>query len=264
MPELPDVEVFKRYLDASGLHQLVRRVDVRDDYVLKEVSPEELAEVLEGEELASSRRHGKYLFVEATGGPWLVFHFGMTGFFRYYRDPDHASDYPKVVLDYENGYHLAFDCRRKLGEVRLTPEPEAFVAEKKLGPDAMSDSFDQEAFRDAVGDRRGMIKTALMNQQAMAGVGNEYSEEALYQAGVHPRTPVSALDDDALDGLYRTLREVMATAIECRVEPERMPDDFIIMNREPGSPCPRCGTAIERIEVSGRGTYVCPGCQPEP
>lgn len=264
MPELPDVEVFKRYLDATALHQTIERVDVRDEYVLKGTSPGELGGLLTGEALVSSRRHGKYLFVETTGAPWLVFHFGMTGFFRYYRDPDHASEYPKLVLDHENGYHLAFDCRRKLGEVSLAPDPEAFIADQGLGPDAMSEGFDEEAFREAVGGRRGMVKTALMNQQAMAGVGNEYSEEALYQAGVHPRTPVSDLDGDALDELYGILREVMETAIERRVDPEQMPDDFIIMNRDPGSPCPRCGTAIRRIEVSGRGTYLCPGCQPEP
>lgn len=87
-------------------------------------------------------------------------------------------------------------------------------------------------------------------------------EEALYQTGINPRTPAAGLDDESSERLYRTLGEVVETAIESRIEPEEWPEDWILLYRDEGTECPRCSGAIERIEVSGRGTYLCPSCQP--
>lgn len=92
----------------------------------------------------------------------------------------------------------------------------------------------------------------------LAGLGNEYTDEILFQAGLHPRTPVEALDDEALERLYDTMREVIEKADEARVDPDRMPDSFLLPHRDEGAPCPRCGRPLEKIEVVGRPTYLCP------
>lgn len=261
MPELPDVAVFREYLDATALHQRIEEVEVRDDYVLEDVSSRALAERLEGRSLASTTQHGKYLLVEIDGdGGWLVLHFGMTGFLKYFRDEDEAPGHIRVLLRFENGYALAFDCRRKLGKVALTDGPEAWARAKELGPDALA--LDTEGFLEALAGRRGRVKSALMNQSILAGVGNVYTDEALFQARIHPETSVDELDEARRRELFGVLRDVLHAAIEARADPERVPDRFLLPHRRKGESCPRCGTELERIELSGRATYFCPREQP--
>jgi formamidopyrimidine-DNA glycosylase len=107
-----------------------------------------------------------------------------------------------------------------------------------------------------------MLKTTLMNQGVMAGIGNVYSDEILYQARLHPRTKVNALEEGDLRRLYDCMQEVLDTAIACRAVPEDFPDSYLTPLRgKAGTQCPGCGGEIERIEVSGRGAYYCPECQ---
>lgn len=259
MPELPDVAHLKRYLDATALHQPVERVDVRDSYVLKGISASRLREQLEGTEIDSSTRHGKNLLVELTGGACcLRLHFGMTGSLRYYRDDD-APQYTRVLLDFDNGYHLAYVCPRKLGRVSIAESAEAFVENEELGPDALE--IGRDDFLQIMRGRRGALKTALMNQQVIAGLGNVYSDEILYQAGLLPTRKVGDLDEDALKEVYRVMQRVLKASIERNADAEEMPRAWLIHNRGKGETCPRCGTQVRREEVSGRGCYFCPGCQ---
>lgn len=260
MPELPDVEVFRRYLDATALHQRIEHTRVRDEDLLRGVSRRTLERRLKGASFEATRRHGKYLLVDLDPGDWLVLHFGMTGFLAYFGDPDAEPGHVRLRFDFENGYRLAYDCQRKLGEVRLVSDPEAFLEEKELGPDALE--VDREGFLERMEDRRGMIKTALMDQSLLAGVGNVYSDEALFQTEIHPATAVSDLDEKALGHLHRTLHRVLEKAIEEKVE--RFPDSWLLSHREPNAECPRCGGTIRRIEVAGRGCYVCPDHQDSP
>ncbi|MDX1624214.1 MAG: DNA-formamidopyrimidine glycosylase family protein [Gemmatimonadota bacterium] len=254
MPELPDVEVFKEYLDATSLHQRIEVAHVLYEDLLRDVSASTVRRRLKGSELASSRRHGKHLFAEIGDDGWLRLHFGMTGELEYYEDgerPDHAA----LVLDFPDDNHLAFLNTRRFGEIGLVDDVDAFVEERGLGPDALSDGFDRDDFREALSGRSGTVKSALMNQSRMAGIGNVYADEALFHAGIHPKASPKDLGEETIGELYRTARRVMRRAIEARVE--QFPDDFLIPRREEGAECPVCGGEIEKIEVSGRPTYFC-------
>lgn len=261
MPELPEVQVLKRYLDATSLHQRIEAVEVHSQQMLEGLDARQLKEDLQGRTFESTRRHGKYLFVELDDGQWLVLHFGMTGDLQYYKDPDKEPEYDQILFQFVNGYHLAYVMTRKLGEVRVVDVPESLIEEKKLGPDVLADDFDFEAFRQLLDHRRGMIKSALMDQQLMAGIGNVYSDEILFQAGIHPRTKVQELDADHLRRIFDCLKEVLHVAIEHGAEPEQFPDDYLTQYRHTDHKCPKCGGPIERIEVAGRAGQFCPRCQ---
>lgn len=261
MPELPDVERFKRYVDATALHKTVSGVAVHDTEVLAGVSARQLTDALRGETFERTDRHGKYLFLERSGGGALVLHFGMTGSPRYYKHREDEPEYTQVRFDFDNGYHLSYVAARKLGLVTLTDDRARFVQEKELGPDPLANGLDEDAFVERLMGRRGMIKSALMDQSLLAGLGNVYSDEILYQAEMFPRREVSELDDHDLRRLYGAMMDVIRTAVARQAKPEEYPDDYLIGHREPGAACPRCGGEVAPIDVGGRTGYYCPACQ---
>src|SRR5438094_663305 len=136
MAELPDVESFRRYFDATSLHQRIDDVDVRNAYVLKGVSGRELARRLKGRSFESTRRHGKHLFVRADSNVWLRLHFGMSGFLRYFKGEEKAPPHTRVLFVFAKDYRLAFDDQRKFGEVGLVNEVDEFLKKRALVSDA--------------------------------------------------------------------------------------------------------------------------------
>jgi formamidopyrimidine-DNA glycosylase len=262
MPELPDVEVFGDYLEAHALRQRIEAVTVSDTAILDEgTSPQSLGRRLAGRRLEGTRRHGKNLFARISReGGWLRLHFGMTGKLAYGKDGSEEPPHTRFRMDFENGRYLAFQNQRKLGRVSWVRSIDEWVDERSLGPDALE--VDLDAFRERLGGRKGSVKGTLMDQGVIAGLGNVYTDEILFQAGLHPRTPVQDLEEGVLRDLFETMKRVIRRAIEARVED--FPDDFLVPHRNEGEACPRCGTPLERIEVVGRGTYLCPKEQPEP
>lgn len=263
MPELPDVEVFRQYFNATSLHQKIKRVDVRGPRLVHETSAKDFAETLAGHSFESTRRYGKYAFAELDDHRWLVLHFGMTGYLDYFKHPRDDPEYDQVQFAFSNGYHLAYVSKRKLGALQVVEDVEAFIDAEDLGPDVYEDAFDLQTFRDILRNHSGMIKSTLMNQSTMAGIGNIYSDEILFQAGVHPRTRLADLDDDTIRQLHRNLRSVLRTAIHHKADPHELPDTYIIPHRKSDGQCPKCEGELERIEVGGRAGYYCPACQPE-
>jgi formamidopyrimidine-DNA glycosylase len=261
LPELPDVQVLKQYLDATSLHQQIETVEVHSQQMLEGVDARQLRNKLQDRTFEQTRRHGKYLFVALDDGDWLMLHFGMTGDLKYYKDPAKEPEYDQILFQFANGYHLAYILPRKLGAVRLMDAPQDLIDEKDLGPDVLADDFDFETFRKILSGRRGMIKSRLMDQHLMAGIGNVYSDEILFQAGVHPRTPVNELDQDALKRVFDCLKRVLHVAIDHQAKPEEFPDGYLIPHRNTDDECPKCGGPIERVEVAGRTGYFCPNCQ---
>jgi formamidopyrimidine-DNA glycosylase len=261
MPELPDVEVFRRYVESTSLNQDIERIDVLDQRILQGVSENNLSRALVGCRFISTLRHGKYLFAGTNADCWLALHFGMTGYLRYLQEDMALPDYTRVCFRFENGNRLVYVSMRMLGEVGLTADTDAFIEERGLGPDALL--LDLDGFLGILGSRRGSIKAALTNQAAIAGIGNIYADEILFQARVHPKRQVSDLSDDALRGIYEMMHTVTHSAIEAKVDVSQMPERFLLRSREAGSECPRCGTPVETTKISGRTTYFCPTCQPE-
>lgn len=259
MPELPDVERFRQYLFSTALHQRISALDARDEMPLKDVSEADLRDALVGAELVDTRRHGKWLFADAEPGPWLCLHFGMTGHLVYFEDMEDDPEHDRMLISFANGFHLAYDCQRRLGRVSLTDTVDGFVEREGLGPDAQSLSWD--CFREAIEGRTARLKSLLMDQHVIAGLGNILVDEVLFQSRLHPETPIDALDDEHLHTLYGAIRDVVMTTVASRTEGAEIPRDWLMRNREIGGTCPRCGGEIERIRVNQRSTYFCGACQ---
>ena len=261
MPKLPDVECYKRYLDATSLHQAIDHVRVDQPGILEGTSPQALGRQLKGRRFEHTRRHGKYLFVDLSGDGWLVLHFGMTGDLRYFRNPEDVPEYTDLLFVFDNGFHLAYIAPRKLGLVTVVDKMAAFVRDKQLGPDALT--LDYKRFRELAVSWRGGVKSWLMDQQSIAGIGNIYSDEILFQSGIHPRRAVKGLSETEIKNLYKNMREVLHTAIQAQADPKRMPAAWLQPQREVDGRCPRCGGPIETVSAAGRRAYFCPHCQPK-
>jgi formamidopyrimidine-DNA glycosylase len=213
---------------------------------------------LKGRELERTRRHGKHLFARLSGDGWLRLHFGMTGFVEYYRgNGGKESDHVRLLLEFEDGYRLAYDCQRKLGEVGLVDDVEGFIEQRDLGPDPLAEDFDLERFRELLEGRRGSVKSALMNQSLMAGIGNVYSDETLFQAGIHPMTAVRDMEPSDLRRLHRAMDRVLRTAIERRVDPDDFPRSWLTPRRGARDRCPKCGGALASETIAGRTAWFC-------
>ena len=189
-----------------------------------------------------------------------MLHFGMTGWLSYYEQKADRPPYTQLLIGFDNGHHLAYVDPRKLGRIALTDRPSSFVKAHRLGLDALALDFDR--FRElASRQRRGAIKPWLMNQEIIAGVGNVYADEILFQTRIDPRRNADALDEAELKRLFKSLRKVLEKAIEAQADPAHMPKSFLLRRRQQGARCPRCGTPIKTITIGGRTAYYCPKCQ---
>jgi len=256
MPELPEVELYARYFAAHALRQKIARVDVRDERILGAIRKEALDAKLRGRSFRAVHRHGKHLFA-GTGSGWLHLHFGMSGDLAYYRAANEEPRFGRVVFDFTNGAHLAFEDMRLFGVVDLTPSPEDYVREHRLGPDPLDPGFTLRSFRQILKSRRGAIKSLLMSQNVIAGIGNLYADETLFQTGIHPRRPVHELSADEVKAMYSAMRRVLRDVIERKARGASYPPKYLIPHREEGERCPRCGGTIQRTVVFGRTTYYC-------
>ncbi len=263
MPELPDAVVYRRRL-ADALDREIVRTRVVDPLILADgLEPPRFDEVLRGRRFTETHRHGKHVFArygEDTG--WLALHFGMTGKVQYVPNEE-PPEYAYVQFHFDEGGHLAFICPRKFARVRLIDTPAAFVEEKGLGPDARR--ADVETFRRPFEGRRGTIKGRLLDQTVIAGLGNIYADEALYQEGIHPRTTVPELSEAEVRGLYDAVQTVLDAAIEVNSDPTALdPDRFMLPHRYGDERCPDTGVPLEKEQVSGRTAYFSPARQPPP
>jgi formamidopyrimidine-DNA glycosylase len=255
MPELPEVELYCRYFAEHALHQLVDAVRVLDERILA-VRTAALKRAVIGHEFGQVRRHGKHLFADA-GSAWLHLHFGMSGDLFYYQQDGVQPRFARVVFEFENGARLAYDDMRLFGVVDVTPDPDAYIAEHRLGPDPISSGFRLPVFRRIVQGRRGAVKSLLMTQEIIAGMGNLYVDETLYRASIHPRRAVDALSDAEVKAIFTGIRGVLKEAIAFKSRGGDYPGRWLTQHREEGDRCPRCGGTIQRTVVFGRTTYFC-------
>lgn len=261
MPELPDVEVFRRRLARRALHRRITDVDARDAQVLDGVSRPGLRDALRGRHLDSTRRHGKHLLVALQEGGWLTLHFGMTAYAEVAGAGDDEPPHTRLVLDLGDGVLLFVDQRR-LGRIGLAEDADAFVADHGLGPDALD--LDLRGWREVLRGSRGALVSTLMDQSRVAGIGNIYSDEILFHARLDPRERADRLverDDAGVRRLHRQTQRVLRRAIEAGADPAAMPRGWLVRLREEGRPCPRCGGEVARLDVAGRHSYWCPTCQ---
>ncbi|MBI1884736.1 MAG: Fpg/Nei family DNA glycosylase [Chloroflexi bacterium] len=270
MPEIPDLEGYCAYFNKRLPGLEVTQAQVVIPIVVR-ASREEFADALGGRTLAEMRRVGKYLLFPFDAGPYLVVHAMLTGRFQYSDPSERKRAKTAFVLSLENGKELRYFDDRLMGKAYLAAECD-FAAKvprwSEMGPDAMSDDLTDERFRQRLSRYRGQIKNVLTTEQCVAGIGNAYSDEVLFEAGIHPYRRRSELPAEAEGRLYRAMRSVFAWATPIvveRMEREGLPSDHyrdhLRVHRRGGQPCPRCGASITEITAGQRITNFCRHCQ---
>jgi formamidopyrimidine-DNA glycosylase len=285
VPELPEVETIRRQLEPDLVGRTVDGVEVLDSYFTKPDPPSSFEKALEGREIVDVSRRGKYLLLDLDDGNSAVLHLRMTGSLilvdpdgaanpgdsRIYEpDPEHKHLKARLTLD--DGGRLLFADPRRFGRgfVAGREDLEQYFS-ARLGVEPLSTDFTVEAVASMTANRSGPLKSFLLNQKGVAGIGNIYADEALFRARLHPLTVGGSLKAEH----HRALRDGVVEALErgldlggasiddyrdAKGETGSMQNEFLV-HRHEGEPCPECGGAIERIVVGGRSTYFCPNCQ---
>ncbi|MGW7363228.1 Fpg/Nei family DNA glycosylase [Streptomyces sp. NPDC054841] len=259
MPELPDVEGFRKVLSTCGRGRRVTNVDIRDAGVLRGVTARRLRKEMEGARFGKPWRHGKWLIAPTDGGPTLVWHFGMTGALLCASVEDPLDPHDRVVLTLDDELQLRFRDQRKLQGVQLAGEDAAVERILAgLGPDALA--VDRAAFLELLAGRRGAVKGVLMDQSVLAGLGNLLSDEILWRARVAPGRPARDLSEAEGRRVYAAMGRVLKSSVNAeRVPPRRT---WLTGRRDDSEPeCPRCGQPLRSRRISGRRTLWCPHCQ---
>jgi formamidopyrimidine-DNA glycosylase len=259
MPELPEVETFKRYLDKTSLNQVIKSIKVIDNRVL-DVNEVELKKLVVKNKFQSSIRHGKYILIKLEKG-YLIMHFGMTGDLEYYNNKEEEPNYSKVIFHFNSGYNLAYTSRRMFGRLYIAESLENFIERKKLGPDAFKMSFQE--FKKTLHRRTAILKNALLNQSIVAGIGNIYSDEIMFRTKLHPKSRIDALDESKVKELFTNIKNVLDFGIDKKGDLSTYPQNFLIPHRKKEKLCPICNTEINSIDLSGRRGFYCPNCQTE-
>jgi len=261
LPELPEVETVVRTLRPLIVGRRILNAEFGQLRILRGL-PVETAGALAGQKIKAIERHGKFIAIRLERG-YLTVHLGMTGKLLVNAD---RTKWTHAIFTLDRGV-MIYDDPRQFGRIEYGLElPERVAA---LGPEPLEVSSDEFARR--LKERRSPIKAVLLNQAVVRGVGNIYADEALFRAGIRPRTAAASLRRDRVEKLYHAMREVLADAIESRgssvsnyVDAEGRKGSFQLSHRvyrRTGEPCVTCGGKIKRIVLAQRGTHYCPKCQ---
>lgn len=258
MPELPDVEVFRRYLEQHTHGHRIRDVHVLNPELLEGIDARHFRERIRGHTVSGTHRHGKYLFMDLGTDLHVVLHFGMSGYLRKLASGETPSRHTRVLFDLDDGA-LAYVVPRKLARIGLVSSRAELIAAKGLGLDALDKRLDFDTFHRLL-TGRGTLKCALMNQSLIAGVGNVYSDEILFHARLDPRRALATLDEREWHRLYQSMQQVLKEAISRGAEPQRLPQGWLLRHRRAGQRC-ECGGNTAHLSLCGRSAYFCPACQ---
>ncbi len=287
MPELPEVETVVRQLEPELEGHRIEQLEVLDARWSRPVPPEELGEAVGGARIEGLGRRGKYILMRLDGERTLVMHLRMTGnlvlrqggemldlsqgrrLYESERSTEERHLRARFVL--EDGRELWFTDPRRFGEAFLIDD--AGLAERfsKLGIEPFSPEFTPRALGEMAAGRTAPLKSFLLDQAGVAGVGNIYADEALFRAKLHPLSPAGSMKPEHLEGLRNGVIAALEAGIDAggssiddyrdaRGEKGTMQNEFLVHTRE-GEECLRCDGTIVRIVVGGRSTYFCPGCQ---
>jgi formamidopyrimidine-DNA glycosylase len=262
VPELPEVETIVRALDPRLRGRRILSAEFRSRRVLVG-DPDQTAARLAGIKVRGVRRHGKFIVMELDGGRAFVVHLGMTGKLLLNGAP---GKHTHAILTLDCGA-LLYDDSRQFGRLELSEGlPERA---RRLGPEPLEVPLDQ--FAALLRSRKSRMKTLLLNQAFLRGIGNIYADEALFRAGIHPLAVAARLQPDRVRRLHKAIQKVLREAIAAGgssvsdyVDVDGRQGSFQVRHnvyQRTGKPCPRCGARIRRVLVAQRGTHFCPRCQ---
>ena len=232
MPELPEVEAARVRLERALVGRRITAVaTVLDPIVYTGVTPRRLAAALRGRRVRRAGRKGKHLWLELDQRPWPVFHFGMTGGFRFYEREADRPRFWKLELVVSGGKRVAFADARRFGRIRLQQHPEAEPPISALGHDVLLDMPELDELGRLLARRQAPIKAVLLDQGVFAGVGNWIADEILFQAGLNPHRPASSLSRDEVRRLRAKLIAIIACAVRVGADSDRFPRSWLFHTR---------------------------------
>ncbi len=284
MPELPEVETIRRIVERALVGREIEEIDLRLPKLLRNSALPTLDPLL-GQQVLAARRRAKVLVIDCSGGLSLMVHFKLAGQLAVHTPegdrhiaghpvPDPLGPYPHrtthLILRFSGGVIAYLSDVRQFGWLRLlaTPDVETALDAFGFGPEAVGrGSIGRDDLAARLARRRIPVKLALLDQGVLAGLGNIYVDEALHHAGLHPERPANSLAEEELDRLHaaipwsleRGIEQGGAKIVHNRAYPL---DGFPQVHARADEPCPTCATSIVKIRVGGRGTYLCPVCQP--
>ncbi len=271
MPELPEVETIVRRLRLSLIGQKIRSVQILNPGILRS-SPKVFVQTLTGAIIREIRRKGKFILFDLTPDWTLILHLKMTG--QVFVEPRStlADRHTQVIFHfYSSQFQMRYRDIRKFGFFALFQgkpiDSNPYLS--RLGPDPFEITSNQ--FVKIVLSRKRTVKSLLLDQSLISGLGNIYVDESLFQAKIHPLTKSDTLSPARIKDLHRIIKKILTRAISMQgstLKDYRRPDgtsggfqNYHQVYGRTGSPCPYCGLPIEKIRVAGRGTHYCPGCQ---
>lgn len=273
MPELPEVETVKRTLNALVKGKQIENVTVRLARIIQR--PDDIqafANILAGHSIVNVERRGKFLRI-ILDGLVLVSHLRMEGRYGLYSNDDPLDKHTHVIFHFTDGTELRYTDVRQFGTMHLFQigEDLRLPPLNKLGDEPLEPSFTPERFKEIVSGKSTKIKSLLLNQEYVVGIGNIYVDESLHQAGIHPEDSAKALTEAQLDKLHHAIVSTLTEAVNAggssvksyvngQGESGTYQQQLLIYGRK-DQPCTSCGTMIEKTVVGGRGTHYCPSCQ---
>lgn len=273
MPELPEVETLRRQLQSALPGRVIADSWISADapQLLRGLTPAAFQEAVRGRVIGDIRRSGKWLILGLSGDLALVMHLRMTGRIVLGRPQDSADrSYLRAALQFADGAELRWCDVRKFGTWDLVADPSDVTG--AVGPEPLDEGFGAEAILAAAAGRRAPIKSLLLDQRRVAGLGNIYADEALWHAGLHPLRPAGTITAPEAERLREAIVEVLLASLESggstlrdyrdtTGRAGRFQERWHVYKQE-GRPCSRCSTEIVKITLGGRGTRYCPSCQP--
>jgi len=271
MPELPEVETVKNELSPYVIGRCITGITLFWEGLVKEPSAQEFRSRITGQEITGITRQGKYLIISLSNGDLLIIHLKMTGSLLVSQDSAEPPKYTRAIIHLDKGTSVFFRDPRKFGAMRLAKDTSSI--DGKLGPEPLEADFTPRVLADRLARRTAPIKAVLIDQKAIAGIGNMYADEALFAARINPWRPGGSLSQEEIERLHSVIQRILWAAIGNKgasVNTYFRPDgtegvahfEFKVAHGLGGKTCPVCGGTIERIVVRNRGTYFCPGCQP--
>jgi formamidopyrimidine-DNA glycosylase len=266
VPELPEVETVRRQLEPVLTGRRLKRVRIDDLRLTRPYDPVHVAAELQGEKVARVDRRGKYLIVRLASGRALLVHLRMTGSFHV----DEEASHERAVVELDDTPRGTYPADRRFGTwLLLEPDEVQPYLDAKVGEEPLDALFTVAHLADRLGTRKTNVKSALLDQRTLAGLGNIYTDEALWWARIHPLRPAESLERDEVRHLHRAIRRALERGIARQgadlgdgvYRGGRMQKEFKVYGRA-DEPCDRCGTPIAKTRVGGRGTWFCPTCQP--
>jgi formamidopyrimidine-DNA glycosylase len=270
MPELPEVETVKNQIAPYIIGRTITKVTLLWDRMVKGQDPQDFVKRIAGQKITDVTRHGKYLIVHLGSGHKMIIHLKMTGSLILGNNNDTEPPlYSRAVIHLDDGQNIYFRDPRKFGILNLVKD--TLEIDAKLGPEPLEAAFTLPIFTEGLLKRSAPVKSVILDQKFIAGVGNMYADEALFLAKIDPRRPANKLKKAEIKRLYAAIQDVLIAGIKyggASVVTYYHPDGSVGTAHQHFNvahnltkECPVCGGPVKRIVVGGRGTYYCPKCQ---